>query len=346
LNPRRILICRTGAMGDVLHALPAVTALRRAQPQWHIGWVVDPRWASLIADPEQGTGTSSLETGAMVDRVYLAETKLWSRSPLSPATLRSILRLRRSLREDAYEVAVDLQGTLRSAVIARMSGAPLRAGYGDPREPLAAGFYTQRAERQGTHVVEQNAHLLSAACGVALTPAEVKVPHAGWADTWAAELAGDRRICVLAPGAGWGAKCWPAAKFGALAQKLHALGLAVRVNAARAGDPLAAEVVAASRGTAEAVVCDVAGLTALLRRSSLLVGGDSGPMHLAAALAVPLVALFGPTDPARNGPWGHGPRIVLRDPASRTTYQRSSEVEPGLGRITVETVLDAALSLI
>ena len=150
---------------------------------------------------------------------------------------------------------------------------------------------------------------------------------------------------MLSPGGGWGAKHWPAENFAALAIALRDGGFDVVVNAPRKDDPLAAKVVAASSGAARTVVCNVAGLIALMRRTDLAIGGDSGPTHLAAALAVPVVALFGPTSPDRNGPWGPGPKITLRDPSSFTTYKRSPETDPGLARITVDQVLTAARSL-
>ncbi len=346
MKARRVLICRVGAMGDVLHALPAVAALRRERPDWRIGWAVDPRWAPLLVNGEGH--------GPVVECVHLVETRLWSAAPLSTTTLRSILSLRRELRAENYDLALDMQGTLRSAVIARMSGAPARAGYSDPRESLATSFYTQRFERTAAHVVEQGAELLGNACGIVLQPSTavlaVDLPREAWADRWAAdliaELPPDRRVCVLAPGAGWGAKRWPPERFGALAQQLRSFSFSVLVNAPRKDDPLVAQVVAASAGAARIIVCNVTGLIALLRRTALLVGGDSGPMHLAAALGVPLVALFGPTDPARNGPWGPGPKIVLRGPASVTSYRRRDDVDPGLANLGVEAVLTAVSRLI
>jgi len=330
----KVLIVRVGALGDVLHALPAVAALRRARPDWTIDWVVDPRWAPLLVDSEG--------RGPIVNRAHLAETKLWSRAPLSRATFRSIRVLRKALRAQHYDLVVDLQGTLRSGVISRMTGAPQRVGYSDPRESLAAKFYTTKLTRRGTHVVEQAAVLLSEACGVELAPVEVSLPREEWAENWAAEDAVlARPMCVLGAGGGWGAKHWPAEKFGALAVQLRAMGFDVVVNAPRKDDVVASEVVAASQGAARMVVCNVAGLVALMRRTDLFVGGDTGPTHLAAALAVPLVALFGPTDPARNGPWGPGPTRVLRDASSITSYKHVAEADPGLVTISVQTVTEA-----
>ncbi|HSY34150.1 MAG TPA: lipopolysaccharide heptosyltransferase I [Acidobacteriaceae bacterium] len=334
----KILIVRVGAMGDVLHALPAVAALRRVRQEWEIDWAVDPRWAALLVDSEG--------KGPVVGRVHLAETKLWKKAPASPATLRSVFELRRALRGESYDLAVDMQGTLRSAVIGRMAGAGQFAGYSDPREAMAAKFYKTKLERQGRHVIEQGAALLGEACGVALETSDVELPHEEWADHWAAEVVGDRQTCLLAAGAGWAAKCWAVEKYGELAVELKAMGMDVVVNASRKDDARAAAVVAASGGVARVVVCNVAGLTALMRRMTLLVGGDSGPTHLAAALGIPLVALFGPTDPERNGPRGPGAKVVLRDPASVTSYKRTNAEDAGLAKISVGTVVDAVRSLL
>lgn len=331
----KVLIVRVGAMGDVLHALPAVAALRRARPEWTIDWVVDPRWAALLVNDE-GQGTA-------VGRVHLAETRLWSQGPLSMATLRSVAGLRRALRREQYDLVVDMQGTMRSAVIGRMAGATAFAGYRDPRERFAVRFYTKRLTRLGVHVVDQGAALLGEACGVELEPAAVMLPRTAWAEEWAErEAVLSRPLCVLGAGGGWGAKQWPVEKFGALAVRLRAMGFDVAVNAPRRDDAVATKVVAVSAGAARMIVCNVAGLVALLRRTDLFVGGDSGPTHLAAALGVPLVALFGPTNPARNGPWGPGTCKILRHASSTTSYKRAEEIDRGLGQIEVDEVLEAA----
>lgn len=334
----KVLIVRTGAMGDVLHALHAVAALRVARPEWQIGWVVDPRWAPLLVDAEGN--------GPIVSRVHLAETKLWSKAPASVATMRSVLDLRHALRREHYDIVVDMQGTLRSAVIGWMTGVRQFAGYSDPRESLAAKFYKRKLKRLGKHVIEQGAALVGEACGIALEPAPVDLPRDTSADLWASEFAGGRQICVLAAGGGWGAKRWPAENFGALARELREMGLDVVVNASRKEDALAAKVISASADTARMAVCNVAGLIALMRHAKLLVGGDSGPTHLAAAIGVPLIALFGPTDPARNGPWGPAAKIVLRDPLSVTSHKRVAVADPGLANITVKAVVEAIGSLI
>lgn len=325
----RILIVRVGAMGDVLHALPAVAALRRARPDWPIDWVIDERWQPLL----------TADTPAEVRTSIPVPIKAWKQHPFSRTTLQSLLSFKQVRGQ--YDLVVDMQGTLRSAAIGRLAGGQLLTGYADPRESFAAQFYATRIQREGTHVVQQGANLLSAACNLELSPTNPQLPHSKLADTWAAERIANRRVAILSPRAGWGAKQWPAYRFGHLAQQLHARGYTCLVNATSQDDATAHAVVAASNGSAETVVCNVAGLIALVRLSSLLVGGDSGPTHLAAALGIPTIALFGPTNPARNGPWGSGPIAILRDPASPDTYKRSSTLDPGLANITVDQVLAA-----
>jgi heptosyltransferase-1 len=335
----RVLIVRTGAMGDVLHALPAVAALRNAQPDATIDWVIDRRWAALLqSDPPN----------PIVDTVHALDLKRWKQSPHAPATLRELLAFRHL--SGRYDHVLDMQGTLRSATIGRLAGGRTLAGYADPREPLAAALYTRRLTRRAVHVVDQGAALLSETTGLTLQPAAITMPHSASADNWADELIAGRRICLLCPDAGWPAKQWPAARFGALAKSLHALGLQPLINASSPDDPLAQAVLAASDRTAQLAVGDIPALIALTRPAALVIGGDSGPIHLAAELGIPTVSLFGPTDPARNGPWTapDTPRRVriLRDPASVPTYKRNAPADPGLANLSVEAVLAAVRELL
>lgn len=328
-------------MGDVLHALPAVAAMKRQHPDWVVDWVVDERWRALLTDENT--------PGPIVRRTFVARTRAWKKAPFSAETIRDVLSFRRLRGE--YDVVIDMQGTMRSAVLGRLAGGRQLVGYADPRETLAARLYGHRVGRRGTHVVEQGFGLLVKAVGMANTASKeehsaVVLPRIAWAEEWAErEAVLARPQAVLAPSAGWGSKQWPVERFGELAVRLRERGFEVVVNAVRKDDSLPLRVVEASGGAARMVVCNVAGLVALMRRTDLLVGGDSGPVHLAAALAVPTVALFGPTSRRRNGPWGPGPKVVLRHQASVTTYKRTAETDPGLARISVEQVMAAVESL-
>ncbi len=335
--PHRVLIVRTGAMGDVLHAMPAVAALRARHPDWFFGWAIEPRWSELL---EGADGAMPL-----VDRLHRVPTRDWGRRPFSASTVRSILGLRRELRAERYDVCVDMQGLIRSAVIGRMAGAGRYVGPADSRERPARWLYGERVERPAAHVVEKGCELLGAAVGEELRPGRVLLPVDGTAEAWCEGVVDGEAFALMAPTAGWGAKVWPPERYGAVAAALGRAGFRTLVNAASERDETAAAVVGTSEGFATAVPCSIGQLVALVRRAGVVIAGDSGPLHMGAALERPVVALFGPTDPARNGPYGTR-SVVLRHETSGTDHARRSETEEGLMRITVDEVVEAALGLL
>ena len=350
----RLLVVRLGAMGDILHALPAVTALRQAHPCWQIGWVVDPRWQALLRAGvrDQGSGVSEPGGSAMplVDRLHFAPSRDWKRHPLSARTRSQINGLRRELREARYDAVLDLQGAIRSAVIARLTGCSRRIGEAKPREWPAHWLFTERVSTRGAHVIEQDVELASAVAGdpLAFLPPLLPVdPEAeSWCAAWLAERAAPsaaRPLAFIAPGAGWGAKRWPAERYAAVAQGLKERGLQVLVNAPPGEESLAAPIAAA--GAAIPFTATLPQLIALTRHLALCVGGDTGPLHLACALGRPVVGIYGPTDPSRNGPFGTRAR-VLRNPESRRDHTRRDAPEPGLLTIAPEDVLKAADELL
>lgn len=354
----RILILRIGAMGDVLHALPAVAALRSALPAAHLGWAIDPRWLPLLQDSR---GHSPVPEPRLIDTFHAVDTKLWKQQPLSAATARSILSLRSQLRAAAYDLCIDLQGTIRSAIVGRLAAAPDFVGSAHPREAPARLLYSRRITTSAIHVVEQAAQLVSAALHRELRPLPVVLPQDPLAEAWwRQQLLEHQPFVFLVPQAGWGAKQWPADRFGDLALQLAGRGFRVLVNQSRPDDPRAAAVVTAAHGAATAIVTDLPQLIALTRRAALVVAGDTGPLHLAAALNRPVLALFGPTDPARTGPWNMGPQNMdsqnmgpqntparaLRHPSSVTNHRRHPTTERGLLQLSTQTVADAAFELL
>jgi heptosyltransferase-1 len=153
------------------------------------------------------------------------------------------------------------------------------------------------------------------------------------------------KFAILNPGAGWGAKRWPAERYGHVARALAKCGVQSVVNYGPGEEDLAGAAEAASEGAARAFQCSISELIALTRRAKLFVGGDTGPLHLAAALKVPVVAIFGPTDPARNGPYGTR-SVVLRNPASMTTHARNPRTDEAMLGIGVEEVVSSAQALL
>jgi heptosyltransferase-1 len=342
-------------MGDVLHAMPAVAALRARHPDWFIGWAIEPRWSGLLQiagdfdDLSQGVGRFAGK--AMVDRWYSVPTSKWRKNLVSRETLSEVAALRRALQGEEFDVCVDMQGTLKSAVVGNMASATVHAGYERPRERMARWFYQQRIAPTTKHVVEQGCELLGAAVGEVLRPAKVALPMDAEDERWAQGVVGGERFCLISPGAGWGAKIWPAERYGAVAAALGRAGVRTLVNTSIGGFGEADRVAETSEGCARAAKCSVGQLIALVRRAAVVIAGDTGPLHLAAALERPVVGIYGPTDPARNGPYGAGPggglrARVLRDAESVTSHKRVGAAETGMLRIGVDEVVRAAMEML
>ncbi len=364
-SPLKVLIVRVGAMGDVLHGLPAVAALREKIPDCFIGWAVEPRWSALLvaSTPHLNRDEAAIEMGhpdflhPIVDRIHPVPTREWKRRPFSFATLCEIATLRRETMAEKYDLCIDLQGSIRSAVIGRMAQARHFLGSRRPAERPARALYGERVSVEAVHVIEQACELIAAALtdswdpAEELRPARVTLPRDAEAEVWAdrklAELGvGEDGFVLLAPTAGWGAKQWPVERYRKLAARLHTAGYTVLVNAGSKADSAVTQAVAAE-APAQVVECGLAQLVALTRRAKLVVGGDTGPVHLAAALGRPVVGLYGPTDPRRNGPYFPGSRVrVLRHASSRLDHARHAQTEPGLARITEDEVIAAAFELL
>lgn len=346
-DPLRVLVVRLSAMGDVIHGIPAIAALRSAKPNLQIGWLIERRWMELLcAHPVERMQPRS-ELKPLVDWIHVSDFKQWRKGLSSGATWRDVRTCMREVRTMQYHIALDLQGTIRSAMAARLSGAKTRIGSAEPREGPARRFYTNPVALQATHVVDQALSLASAAAGEDLrfeSPAFPQDPATeAWADRFCSSV-GFRPLAIINPGAGWGAKCWPAESYGAVARTLANRGMAVMVNFGPSEEPLGESVREHSGGTARPLTCSISELIALTRRASLFVGGDTGPMHLAAALGVPVVAMFGPTRPDRNGPYG-ARAVVLRSPESVDNRSHMDHPDAGLQSITPDQVISAVDTL-
>lgn len=283
----------------------------------------------------------------VVDSLHVVPAKQWARRPVSICTLREIRATRKELRAQRYDLCIDLQGAVRSAWIARMAGTTRLVGEAQPREPLARWLFSERIPTTGVHVIEQAREVVTAALqpalGNALPRCAAQLPvdpeAENWCSTWLAEH-GIRRFAVINPGAGWGAKRWPVERYADVSRQLHEMGIAAVINAGPGEEPLAEAVCGDPNTNAHVIAGSLGQLTALLRRACLFIGGDTGPLHLAAALAVPVVGIYGPTDPARNGPHETNAR-VLRNAASIRDHTRRAEPEAGLLTISVEDVMEA-----
>ena len=348
-----LLIVRLSAMGDVIHTLPAAVALRQAFPHATLGWLIEERWAELLCTLRCARSGPRSGQRPLVDRVHSVNTGEWRREPFSFNTWQKIAVGLSELRGVRYDAVIDFQGAVRSALLARWSGAPVVYGDAQPRENAASMFYTRQIflRANGTHVIRQAVALAEAIISHAGNPspaeeAAVEFPVDAEAESRISELTADvKDFVILNPGAGWGAKMWPVERYGQVAKALAADGFSSLVNCGPGEEELVTAMVTASQGTARKISCSVSELIALTRRARLLIGGDTGPMHLAAAMKIPVVAIFGPTNPARNGPYGTQ-SVVLRSASSMTDHSRHGEPEQGLLEITVGDVIAASRKLL
>jgi heptosyltransferase-1 len=350
----KILIVRLGAMGDILHALPVATGIRAAMPNATIGWLIEERWSELLTAQGRKASPSTISPKKpLVNHVYTLDTRRWRKHFFRPSATAEILGAMRRVRKMNYDIAIDFQGSIKSALFGMYGGANTLAGFLTPREPGARFFYRKRFPRGGEHVIEQNHAMAVQALRPVLDGRELKLlapllpadPAAeAWADSEITRM-GIASFAIINPGAGWGAKQWPPERFGEVARALAAHNIKSLVNAAADEAGLARAVVESSGGHAFELRCTIGQLIALTRRARIFVGGDTGPLHLAAALEVPVVGLYGPTDPARTGPFG-AMSIALRHPESETTFSHHRESEAGLLKITTEEVISAARHLL
>ncbi len=354
---RSLLVVRLSAMGDIIHTLPAVAALRQAFPHVTLGWLIEERWAELLCTLRYPRSGRRSPERPLVDRVHTVNMGQSRRSPISFNTWQQMAVGLSELRGVEYDAVVDFQGAVRSALLARWSGAPVLYGDVQPRENAASMFYTRPIETRGEHVVEQALELAraviqrpptsqaSTSTQNARPDTNVDFPVDSDAEKKISSLTVDAEFAILNPGAGWGAKQWPVERYGAVAKNLSQDGIRPIVNYGPGEEELASAVETASGGAAQKISCSIAELISLTRRATLFIGGDTGPMHLAAALKIPVVAIFGPTNPARNGPFGTR-SIVLRSASSMTDHSRHPEPEQGLLEITPEEVVAAARKLL
>lgn len=337
----RLLLVRTSALGDVVHCLPVLTALRRALPAARIGWVVEEAMAPVL------TGHPDL------DAVIPVRLRPWRRAPFARVTRGEITAALGALRDFAPDAALDLMGNHKGALLAALSGAPRVIGLGRRlrREPSSALWINEPVEPpEGEtghgaplHAVDRALALL-APLGVPPGP----VDFGGGKLFPGAPVPEPGPYAVIHPGAGWGNKVYPPRRWGAVARRLWAgAGLPTRVPVAPGEEALAEAVAAASGGAARLEpAAGLAGLAGLLRGARLVLAGDTGPLHLAHALGAPVLAVHGPTDPRRHGPYGAPGRALWHDLPCSFCYRRFDDTKACLKVVPAQRVAERALALL
>lgn len=337
----RFLVIRLSSVGDIVHALPAVAALGEGIPGGEIHWVIEKRHARL------------LEGNPYVRRVVKLDTLGWRKELLSPGTLLQLVETGMALREVAFDAAIDFQGLIKSALLARFSRSRARLGFAEYwlREPPAGIFYTDRVAPRGRrHVIEMNLALVER---LGVPP----VPRGRWKFPLPRNESDERYVesllasldagefIVINPGGGWRSKCWAPENYAELIRRLETeIAGKILLTGSPDEEPLIRDILrGAGLSRASYFPSTLLQLIALARRAKLFVGGDTGPVHLAAAAGTPLVAIFSATDPLntpeRNGPFSEQDITVSNlDKNPRPSRNKNSDY---LRDVSVESVLAA-----
>ncbi len=332
------LVVRLGSLGDIVHTFPAVAALRESFPAARIVWVTHPRWEPLV------------QSSHLASEIWTADTRNYS----------SIKQTLAKIRLASFATSIDYQGLWKSASLPFLSGISRRIGFCSEsvREFGVPLLYTDRVRANSPHIVDQNGELTLQA-GARRAIAAVDLSISGIQEAFVLQLLrgfGIERYVVLSPGGGWRSKCWPAERFGHLCQNIYnELRIRCVINHGPGEEELAAKIKAASpNANPLAYTGTLEQLMALLRNAACIVAGDTGPLHLAVALGTPSVALFGPTEPARNGPYrmqansspDSAKDMILRSPKAATTYKRGHIPDSSMLDLDVDTVFVAVRKLV
>ncbi len=333
----RILIVKTSALGDVVHALPVLGALRRHLPKARIAWVVEEWIAPLLAGHPD------------LDEVIPVRLGAWRKRPFARETRHEVGEVRRRIATFGPDVALDLMGNHKAGLLAALSFADRRLGLAREfrREPSSAIWINERVALPDGHAGHAVDRMLAVLDGLGLPnePAEFqpkKILPGSTAEF--SEQAGlPSRFALLHPGAGWANKKYPAARWGrALKDLATETGLPSLVAVGPGDERLAAEIVAASGGAAHSLPAEIPAFAALARRAEIVLGGDSGPTHLAHALGRPVLMLMGPTDPVLHGPYGAPHLALAKKLPCSFCHRRFAEVKVCLLEIAPREVAERA----
>jgi heptosyltransferase-1 len=329
-NPKKILIVKPSSLGDVVHSLPFLNAIKERFPTAEIHWVI-------------AKGLEDLLTGhPMVNKIWVIHKDTWKKLSHIRSSLHEIRVLLRKLKKGKYDIVVDLQGLLRSGIITRATGAPVRIGFKEAREG-SRFFYTHMVKGgRDIHAVDRYLKI-AAFLGCDITDICFPFPLSFSSALSTEHLTLKEDYAVIVPGARWKTKRWSPEKFGELASLLPLMTVIVGSKGDR---NIAKEIVSLSNGKSLSLVgkTDLKGLIEVIRGARFLVSNDSGPMHVAAALGVPVFALFGPTDPLRTGPYGKGHTIIREDIPCAPCFRKTCDDLKCMENLSVERVYETVKS--
>ena len=334
----RILIIRTSSLGDVVQALPVLTALRRHRPKDRIAWLVEEDFAPL------------LDRHPDLDEVIPVRLRAWRRQPFSLQTLRQVTVFFRSLDRFAPEVVLELMGNHKAGALAALTLADQRIGIESAfrREPSSAIWLSQTVRPASRHSVDKMLAVLEP-LGLPPEPADFggeRLPTLESADD-GPEQPGRARV-LIHPGAGWDNKRYPPERWGEVARLIReSTGTVCGIIVGLGEESLVEAAVEASQGAAEAVRApQLPQLTQVLRQAALVMGGDTGPLHLAHALGRPVLCLMGPTDPQNCGPYGAEEKTIWRQLPCSFCHKRYTRTMPCIEAIPPAVIVDRARCLL
>jgi heptosyltransferase I len=350
MSPRKILIVKPSSLGDVVHSLPFLNALTKSFPEAEIHWVIAQGFEGL------------LEGHPMIHRLWVIKKDSWKKIQHARHTIQEIKVLFKKLKLEKYDLVIDLQGLLRSGVITAATGSPVRIGFKEAREGSRV-FYTHAVEGgKDIHAVDRYLKIaeflgcdISDICfpfpsiessttfslepsASSLHPSSL-ILHPSSFGLHPSSFNSPDGYAVIVPGARWKTKRWPAEKFGKLASLLSIKSIIV---GSKSDKDIADQIVSHSKGKS----LSIAGRTTLrelieiMRSARFVISNDSGPMHIAAALGVPVYAIFGPTDPGRTGPYGEGHTVMRSDTPCAPCFKKSCDDMKCMKRVSADKVFE------
>lgn len=337
----KILIVKLGAVGDVVHSLPALHSLRKSFPHAFIAWAVERKSMDVI------TGNPDLDEVIIFERKELQ--RIFKADGLF-AAYRFFRQFAVKLKGYNFDLAIDFQTLFKSGIITFSSGAKQRIGFDKWRE-LNRLFTNERVRAISRHTVDKYLELVEAA-GASPDASPVKIAYSSEDASYIDEFLNERKLedrpwVAINPGASWTSKLWPAERFAALCDILEDSAIPVVVVWGPGEEPLVDAIVGATRSRPNvAPSTSIKQLACLLERSSLYIGGDTGPMHMAVAMGTPVVGIFGPSDPERNGPYGEGHMILQADIDCIKCWKKSCSSMECMNNVSAEDVADAVISKI
>jgi len=324
---RKILVVKPSSLGDVVHSLPFLNALNRCYPKAEIHWVIAKELEGL------------LEHHPMVRKSIVINKDLWKKITRAGDTVKEIRQLYQELRNEHYDLVVDLQGLLRSGLISMATHAPVRVGFAEAREG-SRFFYTRKVKGgKGMHAVDRYmkiAEELGCSADEIIFPLPLQQRESDKMRRIRADL---HQYAVIVPGARWKTKIWPAKNFGNVAAELPIRSVVIGSSGDRG---IAERVVSSSCGKAVSLAgeTELSELIELMRGASVVITNDSGPMHIAAALNIPVIAVFGPTSPVLTGPYGRGHVILQTREPCAPCFNRECTDMKCMREITPEAVAE------